>query len=407
MRKPLHAATHRLSAGPAMPRAVFLFNHDAAHQVAHLAPIAGAMAREHPAVETIVAYATQSIRERIETLIEPSEAEAVRWKELALGPAIGGIASLVDRVLPASRLARLRVHENLFAGADAVISTERTCLRVKKRLDPARSPLFIRVPHGTGDRSVTFHPDHRRFDLSLVAGPKMAEQLVAHGVEPSRIKVTGYTKFERIDLSAKPDFFGNGRPTFVYNPHFDPHLSSWYEMGPDILRWFAGAEGRRFNLIFAPHVMLFRKALHASPEYKTAKRRPDVPVEALQADNVLVDIDGPRLFDMSYILAADAYIGDASSQIYEFLARPRPAFFLDPNGALRQQGEQQLPFLATGTTLGNVADLAESLADFDRAKNPNRARQAALIERTFSLEDTPPSTRAAQAIADAIAGMRS
>ena len=36
-------------------RVVFLFNHDAAHQVAHLAGIAAAMARLHPEVETVIA----------------------------------------------------------------------------------------------------------------------------------------------------------------------------------------------------------------------------------------------------------------------------------------------------------------------------------------------------------------
>ena len=389
-----------------MARALFLFNHDAAHQVAHLAPVAAAMGREHRDIETMIAYATPELRARIEQLIDPADSERIVWQELELGGVAGSLCKVFDRLLPASRLARLRVYEPLFRRVDAVISTERTCLRVQQRFGPQTAPLFIRVPHGTGDRSVTFHPDHRKFDLSLVAGPKMAEQLVANGVAAERIRVTGYSKFERIDLSAKPDYFGNGRPTFVYNPHFDPHLSSWYDAGPDLLEWFASAEGQQFNLIFAPHVMLFRKTTHVSPEYRIAKRRPDIPPPALTAQNILIDVDGPRLFDMSYMLSADGYIGDASSQIYEFLMRPRPAFLLDPNGALAKQGENDLPFLGTGRSARNPAELAELLQDWEAIGERFRPRQQELIDHTFSLTEAPPSVRAANAIAEAIRGRK-
>ncbi|MBT8427887.1 MAG: hypothetical protein KJO02_07645 [Erythrobacter sp.] len=385
-----------------MQRALFLFNHDAAHQVAHLAPVAAAMAREHADIETVVAFAGDAIRKRILGLIDPDDAAKITWTSLDLPPVMGAATRIFDRILPASRLARLRVHEQLFEASAAVISTERTCLRVKERLGPSRSPLFIRVPHGTGDRSVTFHPDHRKFDLSLVAGPKMAAQLAANGVDPARIEVTGYSKFERIDLAARPRFFENDNPTFVYNPHFDPYLSSWYEAGPQLLEWFASEEGQAYNLIFAPHVMLFRKSMHVSPEYKLAKRRPEVPEAALAARNVLVDVDGPRLFDMSYMLGADAYIGDASSQLYEFLVRPRAVFLLDPNGALAEQGHETLPFLSTGPSVRSVEALATELPDWAETAARFKPAQDELIAQTFALSDTPASTRAAQAIATAI-----
>ncbi|MEZ5682324.1 MAG: hypothetical protein R3E14_13625 [Erythrobacter sp.] len=390
-----------------MPRAVFLFNHDAAHQVAHLAPVAGAMTHLHPQVETVVAYASASIRARVEELVRPEDAAQIVWQELSLPPVIGAIGGMLDKVAPVTRLARLRVHQPLFASSDAVISTERTCLRLKKRLAPRATPIFIRVPHGTGDRSVTFHPDHRKFDLSLVAGPKMKEQLVANGVDAERVEVTGYSKFESIDIEARPDFFGNGRPTFVYNPHFDPHLSSWYDVGPDLLRWFASEAGQAYNLVFAPHVMLFRKAVHISPEYKVGRVRPDIPEEALTASNVLVDVDGPRLFDMSYMLGADGYVGDASSQLYEFLVRPRPVFLLDPNGALGSQGEEVLPYLRTGKRVENIAALASALPNWDANGREYRAVQEQLISHTFALSETPASERAANAIAAAIARRKS
>ncbi|MXO86287.1 hypothetical protein GRI38_09625 [Altererythrobacter aurantiacus] len=386
-----------------MPRALFLFNHDAAHQVAHLAPVAGAMARLHPDIETKVAYASDVIRAQIESLIRPEDAARISWHELALPRLVAAAAKGLDRLAPVTRLARLRSHECIFAASDAVISTERTCLRVKQRLDPQIAPIFVRVPHGTGDRSVTFHPDHRRFDLSLVAGPKIKEQLVANGVDATKIEVTGYPKFENIDLEARPKFFDNTRPTFVYNPHFDPHLSSWYDEGPELLHWFASDAGQAYNLIFAPHVMLFRKTIHVSPEYKVGRLRPEIPEEALAASNILVDIDGPRLFDMSYMLAADAYIGDASSQLYEFIVRPRPVFLLDPNGALQSQGEAALPFLQVGERVATTSELITALGDWKTIGKRDRERQMQLVAHTFALSDTPASERAANAIAKAIA----
>lgn len=383
-------------------RVVFLFNHDAAHQVAHLAGIAAAMARTHPEVETVIAYAGPSIRARIEAVIGDIGADAIRWYELTLGPVARVVAGLFDKILPASRLMRLNAHVPLFASADMIVSTERTCLRLKKRIPADVMPLFAKVPHGAGDRSVSYHPDYTRFDRSFVAGRKVVDQLVAHGVEPERLVVIGYPKFENIDLAARPRLFDNERPTIVYNPHFDPNLSSWYDHGPDILRWFASEAGQRFNLIFAPHVMLFRKELHVSPEYGIARRRPDIPEEARSAANILIDTDSPRLFDMTYTLAADAYLGDASSQIYEFLVRPRPAFFIDARRDVKAEDDEWHLFWECGPVVRSVDALIALLPRMEAIGANYRARQEELFAYTIDLGDRPASERAADAILEAI-----
>lgn len=383
-------------------RAVFLFNHDAAHQVAHLAGIAAATARLHPDVETVIAYAGPSIRGRIEGLIGSGPPGPMVWYDLSLGPKARRVASVFDRLLPASRLLRLRMHVPLFASADMVISTERTCLRLKKRIAPQDMPLFAKVPHGAGDRSVSYHPDYKRFDRSFVAGRKVVDQLVAHGVERDRLVIIGYPKFETVDLDARPRLFANDRPTVVYNPHFDPNLSSWYEHGPDVLRWFASAAGQRFNLIFAPHVMVFRKEFHVSPEYGIARRRPEIPDEAFAAPNILIDTDGPRLFDMTYTLAADAYLGDASSQIYEFLARPRPAFFIDARRDVKAEDDAWHLFWECGPLVRSMDELAPLLGNMDAIGARYRARQQELFSYTIDLGDRSASERAADAIVDAI-----
>lgn len=39
---------------------------------------------------------------------------------------------------------------------------------------------------------------------------------------------------------------------------------------------------------------------------------------------ILIDLGSKRLLDMSYTSGADIYLGDVSSQVYEFLDTPRP-----------------------------------------------------------------------------------
>lgn len=377
---------------------LFLFNHDAAHQVAHLAGAAAAMARLCPQHETLVAYGDAGIRATIEGLIDPADTARIDWRELTLPAWREALAAPLNRLLPLRRLWRLTAHADLFASVDMVVSTERTCLRVKRHIR-GRMPQFAIVPHGAGDRNVSYHPDFARFDLVLVAGQKVVEQMVAHGVAPDRLRITGYPKFDSIDWARRFDPFGNGRPTFVYNPHFDPKLSSWYDMGPDLLRWFAGPQGQAFNLVFAPHVMLFRKALHISPEYRVSRRRPEIPAAALDAPNIHIDVESPRLFDMTHILSADAYIGDMSSQIYEFLARPRPAFFLNARGAEgHDEDEGWHMHWRAGPVVDGVDELTRLLPQWQSIGARYRDEQQRLFDWTFDRTDRPAAERVAAAI---------
>ncbi|KLE35424.1 hypothetical protein [Aurantiacibacter luteus] len=383
-----------------MKRVLFLFNHDAAHQVAHLAGVAGAMIRTHPDVRTVIAFATPALRAQVERHLLPAEVSAAEWHELLLPPVRRWLLDKLDRLLPASRLARLHNNVALFAGVDMVVSTERTCLRLKRHFAQGEGPAFAKIPHGAGDRSVAWHPDYRRFDLSLVAGRKVVDQLVGAGVERERLRIVGYPKFDTVAEAAPARLFDNDRPTFVYNPHFDPHLSSWYDAGPDLLRWFATKGADRFNLVFAPHVMLFRKRWHVSPEYRVARRRPDVPPEALAAPNVHVDVAGPALFDMTYTRGGDAYIGDVSSQIYEFLQRPRPAFFLDCRRRERDGDVGDLESWQAGPVSKNVQDLTALLHDWQAIGERYRAAQEVIFAHTIDIGERPAVERAADAIAD-------
>ncbi len=312
---------------------IFLFNHDAGHQVAHSAGIAGALALMADAPPVIAAVGSAAIRHEVEKLLDDAQILALKWLDLSLPVWIQRALSPVNKLIPVQRIARLYWYRKALFAAAMIVSTERTCLTLKRHWSRRRhnkgAPRFAYIPHGSGDRNVAVHSALKAFDLCLVSGQKVVDQLTEAGAARAEdCRIIGYAKFDILRGREPEKFFDNNRPTFMYNPHFDPHMSSWFDHGPAILEYFYTHAGQ-YNLIFAPHVMLFAKTVHISPEYKVTRRRPDVDPKYLSAPNIRIDTRSARLFDMSYTLSADAYIGDVSSQIYEFLYRPRPCFFID------------------------------------------------------------------------------
>ncbi|RDC60067.1 hypothetical protein HME9302_01266 [Alteripontixanthobacter maritimus] len=378
---------------------LFLYNHDAAHQAAHIAGVMGALAESRPELDVLAATGSPAIETQVRSLITPAQGGAIRWVDLSLPGWMNGALALLNKLAPVIRLARLRRHIALFETADLIVSPERTCLRVRRKLRRGMgntAPRFVFIPHGAGDRSVSYHPELAQFDYFLLSGQKVADEMVAHGLAaPDQCRLIGYAKFDAVGNGGPRKLFDNDLPTIVYNPHFDPHLSSWYDTGPAFLRWVATQQGR-FNCVFAPHVMLFRKKLHISPEYKTARRRPEIPAEALAADNILIDTNSPALFDMTYTNSGDIYVGDVSSQVYEFLRRPRPVVFIDAAG----QGADAYQFWQNGPVVTSASDLAEQLADWRETGARFREAQERLFAYTM---DIRPERSAAQRGADALA----
>lgn len=375
---------------------VFLFNHDAAHQVPHTAGILRALVIGRPQLPIVCAFGTEAIAQSVRAIVGAEAASHIIWFDLAL-PRIGPIMRMVNRIAPSERLARLQHHSAALKNASLIISPERTCLYLKRKWK-GEGPKIIFVPHGAGDRSVTYHREMAEFDAMLVSGQKVADEMIRHGLaDPESIAIIGYPKFDSIDTSARRNFFDNERPTFVYNPHFDPHLSSWYRHGHSIINWFAFGPGRDFNLIFAPHIMLFRKQFHISLEYKVAKRRPDLNPQWNDMSNIHIDVDSFRLYDMSYTLNSDAYIGDVSSQIYEFIYRPRPAFFIDTHNRKDHLEPAYLSWRA-GDVVHSPAELFTYLPMFRERGTYYRQRQKEIFDYTMSSAPETSSERGARAI---------
>jgi len=382
----------------------FLYNHDAGHQVAHSIGIAAACALKYPAIRTVIAFGSPAIRTEIEKHLSPAQISALEWQSLNLSPLANSVLSLPNRLFPARRLARLWAGAEALRAFDMIVSTERTCLALKRRWGPD-GPVFAFVPHGAGDRSVTYHPAMRDFDLMLVSGQKVVDNMIAHGLATQEnCRIIGYPKFDALLGRTPEKFWANDNPVFLYNPHFDPVLSSWYDEGPAILDWFCAHP--EYNLIFAPHVMLFFKQFHLSPEYKRGRRRPEIEARWLAAPNIRIDTDSERLFDMSYTIAADAYIGDVSSQVYEFLHAPRAVFFIDVHsGKEPGSGDPEYEFWRNGPVVTVAADLFALLPRFPEFAAQYRAEQRRLMAYTADTTDPrPAAVRGAEAIAEYLHG---
>ena len=352
-------------------RILFLFIGEP-HHVFHALPVAAEMAAAGQAVEVAVAspdhlrvveqvtHAYPGFAPHITLLGQRGFARWLRDKGLFRHPRL---PILID-ALPYLRQ------------FDAIVVPERTTTAIRHFLP--RKTRLIFTPHGAGDRAIMLDPRDRHFDFVLVAGEKSEQRLIDAGtIQPGRYAVNGYVKLDlmpRLQATREP-LFANGRPTVLYAPHFKRDLSSWDRFGRDVIDWFSAQD--RYNLVVAPHVRLFAEASDAE---RVAVTELAVP------GKIAIDLASDRLFDMSYTSGADIYLGDVSSQVYEFLATQRPCLFLNAYG-VEWRGDPDYLFW----TLGDVVDeLAELPGALERAPScHSRYAEAQCVRLAESIGGNP------------------
>ncbi|MBB6124753.1 CDP-glycerol glycerophosphotransferase family protein [Sphingobium subterraneum] len=373
----------------------FLFNHDQAHQVAHALPVALALRREYPEVEVIVATTNSRLTDEVRRLSARLD-EPIHVEQLGLrSRTTRALSHAFETILPIAKIGMYRDNLDFFRSLDALVVTEKTSLLLKTRYH--LDLKIIHTRHGAGDRAIGFNKASAGFDHVLVSGTKIRDRLVRDaGVAPEKLSTVGYPKFDLMpDPAPRLTFQANGKPTVLYNPHPSPHLSSWYKEGRAVLDTFLNDD--RFNLIFAPHVMLFHRSFTVTIDRLRVDRPGTIDRRYHDAPNILIDLGSAASTDMTYTAAADIYLGDVSSQIYEFLYRPRPCIFLNSQH-VDWRGDPNYAHWQAGEVIDNVADLRGAL---DRAlADPNRYRDAQqdLFARSFELTEEASSVRAARAI---------
>lgn len=319
------------------------------HQVLHLAPVAAEISRRHPDLSVHCICGDAGTAAALHAVAAGMAAERMTITLLPV-PFASRIMTRLTRRKAAGKgplLAAIRCHARQ---ARAIIVPERTSAAL--RTLGWRKPL-IHFRHGAGDRAPASEVRLRAFDLIVVPGEKDVARAVAQGVDRARLRVAGYVKLDylRVAPACADRVFDNDRPTIMYNPHFDARISSM-PIAADVIARFRDQD--RYNLIFAPHIR--------AVEDLSVTECQDLMALAVPG-RIIVDLGSPSLFDMRYALAADLYLGDMSSQLYEFLARPRPVAFINAHGVDWRHDPRY-----SGWHLGEVADGADDiLAAVDRA----------------------------------------
>ncbi len=374
----------------------FLFNHDQIHQVAHSLPIALALAKGGFGGEIIVATTSDRMKREVLRMAGDAIGQGVTHVDLDLGTRSRTLSHLLEFAVPSRKLLVYGDNLDFFRSLDILVVAEKTSL-VLKSLYGLKDLKIVHTRHGAGDRAIGFNKASAGFDHVLCSGPKIRERLIAEaGLAPERVSIVGYPKFDAPDPSVSLFPVQNRKPVVLYNPHCSPHLSSWFQHGRQVLDFFL--ENDDYQLIFAPHVMLFERKLVVTIDKLRIDRPGHIDERYLRAPNIHIDLGSRASTDMSYTLMADIYLGDVSSQIYEFLLRPRPCLFLNSHGVQWQDNPNYAHWRA-GPVIDHPGQLAEGLKRAsDKFQTTYRAVQEEMFARSFDLHERPSSERAAEVL---------
>lgn len=332
--------------------------------MAHLAPVAVEFARIEPHLPTHILYKGNSTGSVLRDVMA-TEPIAALTVEQVWPPSW-------TRTLPsrASKLPLLLAMLPRLRRANVIVTAERTSALLKR---VGLSTPMIHFRHGAGDRAPKSEARLNAFDRIVVPGPKDLRRAVEEaGVAIEKLYVGGYVKLDYLarEAAMRPKLFANARPVVLYNPHFDTKASSWVD-ARSVVEAFAAQDS--YNLVLAPHARL------AEDMTETERAR----WESLgDGKTIHVDLGSPRAFDMTYTLGVDYYLGDMSSQLYEFLSEPRPAVFLNSHGAA-WRGNPRYAGWALGEVINEPGDVMAAL-DRAIADWPNkRAAQVAAVADAF------------------------
>lgn len=281
-------------------------------------------------------------------------------------------------------LARLVPH---LLSTPVVVSAEQTSLWIPALL-PVRT-RFINIMHGAG--SMSARDGRRRRAAWRMPVPSENEQraFLRRGHEASYVPVVGYVKSGFRQSHQRAPVFAEQRPTVLYAPHWQQHRSSWWTWGREIVQQLVTQT--RYNVILAPH----QRLIEGAPELR------EILAAAGQHPHVHCDIDSFSMVDGSYTAAADLYLGDTSSQVVEFMARPRPCVFLNSHG-VDWVGREEYALWTCGEVVNSLDAMQPAL---DRAASRHSefvAAQAALIQGWLGDTSGAAASRIVEHILEAI-----
>lgn len=367
----------------------FLLNHYAGHQLYHTVPIAFALSSAYPDVEVYIISSDEHQEEIAKQIGRKWKNQTCIFKQAQIPYIFKILDPVISQWIFWRKAAVLHFNKKLFCDLDALVVPEKNSLSLKK--DKTMAHLkFIRIRHGAGDRATGLEISNDLFDLILASGSKMKSRLIQQcETIAKKIKVIGYPKFDAVTFGDKSmPLFQNEKPVVLYSPHYKSDEFSFQSMGKQVLDFFK--EQTEYNLIFAPHILL----------YKRAKRHGTFDLSAYEScANIHIDTGSDASLDMTYTLQADIFLGDVSSQIYEFVYHPRPCIFINAHNISDWQDQEIYTHWRMGDVVQDITELKAALLNADENhRRYYKDLQEQLLSETFDLTSTPSSRRAADEI---------
>ncbi|MCC2975590.1 hypothetical protein LK533_02740 [Sphingomonas sp. PL-96] len=358
--------------------------------IPHLFPIVEALADLAPDLPQDLWVSTSMHEALIGGWLAERPGSAIRIRR---APGFGQVAvdAGTNPPLPAKLPMLARLAPRL-ARVPVAVCAEQTSLWLPRVL-PMLPTRFVKTSHGVGSMSARDDRRRRAAWRTLVPSERERQTYLVRGMPPERIVATGYVKAEFRQRSyARPDF-AETRPVLLYNPHWQQHRSSWWRWGEQVVRQVL-AEGK-WNLIFAPHQRLVERAPEVQALCDQLQGRGDVHC----------DYQSFAAVDGSYTAVADAYLGDTSSQVLEFLMRPRPCVFLNAQQAAWAEDPSYAMWVA-GEVVDSLDALLPALARAPAEHSRFAEAQAAMAEESLGDTSGAASARAAREILDVLAARR-
>lgn len=357
------------------------------HQTLHSLPIAIAIAQDYPNIQVHIACITEKHLTYIKSIVALYPNTNIKYHILPLPLIIYNYIIQHGTNAPLKVLA-LYLNRSFFNQFSAIIVPERTTLLLKKF--GVQNPKLIWTRHGAGDRAIGFSRDVRKFDFILTAGKKIEYRLLKQkSIRPGHYQTGIYAKFDiihKLQQNKQPILFTNNKPIILYNPHFKRCFSSWHKFGLQILEQFSRQD--QYNLIFAPHFRLFYppspKDIKAFQVYQ-------------QCHNILIDLGSEHSVDMTYTLAAHLYLGDVSSQLSEFLVKPRPCVFLNAHRVHWKNDKNYISW-RLGQVVSSPHHIIKVIDEAFKLQKNFIQLQKSYIRNTFGTLNSPTAHIGAKAI---------
>jgi hypothetical protein len=271
---------------------------------------------------------------------------------------------------------------------DALVFTDFIQHTLYKSRKSEKKPIFIYFAHGLAGRAYAFKKDLTYFDLHLVTGHFFYNQLKKRDLLSKQNILCGYPKIDAVKNQIRKNYFNNDNPIVLYNPHFMPPFSSWHEHGLDILAFFYNNPD--YNLIFAPHINLFAD--------KGMEKKQAIPATYFEAKNIHLDLGSTQSVNMTYTQQATIYLGDVSSQVYEFIINPRPCIFINSE-KINYNKDSHYRFWQCGEVINTTEALEKALQNTELNFKKYKPIQEKIKEENIYSENGSTATqRASNAI---------